>query len=51
MENALGEMDLAPAMQQNFEKWVQRKKDLIMLGRQRLEVIHSDVFVQSDCNK
>ena len=46
MENALGEMDLAPAMQSNFEKWIQRKKELIITGRQRLEVQHLDIFVR-----
>ena len=46
MENALGEMDLAPAMQSNFDKWVQRKKELIITGRQRLAVHHLDVFVK-----
>jgi len=47
MENALGEMDLAPAIQQNFKKWIQRKKDLIITGQQRLEIAHLDVFVTS----
>ncbi len=45
MENALGELDLAPAMQANFEKWVQRKKDLIITRQQRLEIGHLDIFV------
>lgn len=46
MENALAEMDLAPAMQHNFEKWIQRKKDLIIIGQQRLEIAHLDIFVK-----
>lgn len=46
MENALGEMELAPAMQSNFEKWIQRKKELIIMGQQRLEVHHLDIFVR-----
>jgi len=46
MENALSEMDLAPAVQQNFEKWIQRKKDLIITGQQRLEITHMDIFVK-----
>jgi len=46
MENALGEMDLAPAMQSNFEKWIRRKKDLIITGQQRLEIAHLDIFVK-----
>jgi len=45
MENALVEMDLAPAMQANFERWVQRKKDLIITRQQRLEIEHLDIFV------
>lgn len=45
MENALGELNLAPAMQANFEKWVQRKKDLIITRQQRLEISHLDIFV------
>lgn len=45
MENALGEMDLAPAMQQNFDRWTQRKKDLIITGQQRLKITHQDIFV------
>lgn len=45
MENALKEMDLAPAMQENFERWVQRKKDLIIMRQQRLEIGHLDIFV------
>ncbi len=47
MENALAEMDLAPAMQQNFEKWIQRKKELIIMGQQRLIITHQDIFVQA----
>lgn len=46
MENALAEMDLAPAMQANFEEWTQRKKDLIITGQQRLAIAHSDIFVR-----
>ena len=46
MENALAEMDLAPAMQANFEKWIQRKKDLIITGQQRLMIAHLDTFVR-----
>lgn len=46
MENALGEMELAPAMQDNFERWVQRKKDLIITRQQRLEIGHLDIFVK-----
>ena len=45
MENALTEMNLAPTMNQNFSKWIQRKKDLIITGQQRLEVAHQDIFV------
>ena len=45
MENALGEMNLPPAKQQNFEKWVQRKKELIITAQQRLKVEHLDVLV------
>ncbi len=45
MENALSEMELAPAMQANFEKWTQRKKDLIIMGQQRLLIAHMDIFV------
>ena len=46
MENALAEMDLAPAMQENFKKWIKRKKDLIITGQQHLEIAHMDIFVQ-----
>lgn len=46
MENALVELKLAPAMQENFERWVQRKKDLIITRQQRLEIGHLDIFVR-----
>lgn len=46
MENAIAEMDLAPAKQVNFEQWVQRKKDLIIMRQQVLEVEHLDIFVR-----
>lgn len=46
MENALAEMDLVPAMQENFKKWIKRKKDLIITGQQHLEIGHMDVFVK-----
>lgn len=44
MENALGEMDLDASMMANFERWTQRKKDLIITRRQRLEIGHLDIF-------
>jgi len=44
MENALGEMDLDASMMANFERWIQRKKDLIITRRQRLEIGHLDIF-------
>ncbi len=47
MENALTEMDLAPAVQENFERWVQRKKDLVITRQQRLEIGHLDIFVRN----
>ncbi len=44
MENALGEMDLDASMMANFGRWTQRKKDLIITRRQRLEIGHLDIF-------
>ncbi|MEM1123268.1 MAG: hypothetical protein AAGJ18_22700 [Bacteroidota bacterium] len=44
MENALKEMDLAPAMMTNFERWTQRKKEAIMFRQQRLAIRHLDIF-------
>jgi hypothetical protein len=31
-------------MQANFQKWLQRKKDLIITRQQRLKVMHMDIF-------
>jgi len=46
MENALAEMNMNPDLVFNFEKWLQRKKDLIITRQQDLEIIHRDIFVQ-----
>ena len=47
MENALEEMNMKEEMQANFQKWLQRKKDLIITRQQRLEVEHLDIFVKA----
>lgn len=44
MENALGEMELDPSMMANFARWIQRKKELIITRRQRLEIEHLDLW-------
>ncbi|MEM6320838.1 MAG: hypothetical protein AAF960_24440 [Bacteroidota bacterium] len=44
MENALAEMDLSVSMSENFERWVQRKKDSIMMRQQRLLIRHLDAY-------
>jgi hypothetical protein len=44
MENALAEMNMKEGMQANFQKWLQRKKDLIITRQQRLKVMHMDIF-------
>lgn len=44
MENALDEMNLSTSVANNFERWVQRKKDLIIMRQQRLLIRHLDVY-------
>jgi len=44
METALGELDFEAQLKEQFPKWLQRKKDLIITRRQQLSIGHLDIF-------
>lgn len=44
MENALEELPLEANVQENFQKWVMRKKNLIIARQQSLTIKHLDLF-------
>jgi len=44
MENALQELDFEVQLKEQFPKWLQRKKELIITRRQQLSIGHLDIF-------
>lgn len=44
MDNALQELEFDAQLKEQFPKWLQRKKELIMTRKQQLRVGHLDVF-------
>ncbi len=46
IENAIETMGLDLTMQANFQKWLQRKKDLVITRKQQLEIKHLDIYAK-----